>query len=54
LERNNMAKRYSWELPAAEPHPEPRKPSQKIPVSLPEPAPPLWNDGLERVRESHC
>ncbi|WP_201449765.1 hypothetical protein [Bradyrhizobium sp. Ai1a-2] len=51
-----MAKDYSREQLAAEQHPEPREQKQetRTPASLPEPAPPLSNEGLERVRESHC
>jgi len=52
LECNDMAKDYSREQ-ATEPHPEPR-PQTRRPASLPEPARPLLNEGLERVRESHC
>jgi hypothetical protein len=50
-----MAKDYSREQ-AAERHPEPRKQTQesRTPASLPEPARPLLNEGLERIRESHC
>ncbi|MGX9428439.1 MULTISPECIES: hypothetical protein [Bradyrhizobium] len=51
-----MAKDYPEEHQAAEQHPEPQEQKQETrgPASLPEPAPPLLNEGLERVRESHC
>ncbi|MDI4232409.1 hypothetical protein OZ411_06220 [Bradyrhizobium sp. Arg237L] len=51
-----MAKDYPGKQQAAEQHPEPRERKQetRTPASLPEPALPLLNEGLERVRESHC
>lgn len=51
-----MAKDFLREHQAAEQRPEPREQAQetRTPASLPEPAPPLLNEGLERVRESHC
>jgi hypothetical protein len=51
-----MAKDSPREQQAAEQHPEPREQTRqtRTPAALPEPAPPLSNEGLERVRESHC
>jgi hypothetical protein len=56
LEFNDMAKDFPRDQQATEQHPEPREQTQETrpPVSLPEPAAPLLNEGLERVRESHC
>ncbi|WP_454626749.1 hypothetical protein [Bradyrhizobium cenepequi] len=51
-----MAKDFSREQQAAEQHPEPREQARetRTPASLAEPALPLLNEGLERVREIHC
>jgi hypothetical protein len=51
-----MVKDYSREHQAVERDPEPREQTRqtRTPASLPEPARPLLNEGLERVRESHC
>jgi hypothetical protein len=51
-----MAKDFPREQQAKEQYPDPRKPTQEThpPAPPPEPAPPLSNEGLERVRESHC
>jgi hypothetical protein len=56
LEYDDMAKDHPREQQVSEQHPEPREQTQetRMPASLPEPAPPLSNQGLERVRESHC
>ncbi|MCA1458597.1 hypothetical protein I6F35_36445 [Bradyrhizobium sp. BRP22] len=51
-----MAKDDLREQQAAEHDAEPREQTGETrrPASPPEPAPPLLNEGLERVRESHC